>query len=42
MQINITAKGVAVPPGLREMAERKLGKLTRLLRQIDTVDIMDE
>ncbi len=39
MQINITAKGVAVPPGLREMAERKLGKLTRLLREIETVDI---
>ena len=39
MQINITAKGVAVPPGLREMTERKLSKLGRLLRQIDTVDI---
>jgi len=39
MQINITAKGVAVPPGLREMTERKLNKLGRLLRQIDTVDI---
>jgi putative sigma-54 modulation protein len=39
MQINITAKGVAVPPGLKDIAERKLGKLARLLRQIDTVDI---
>jgi putative sigma-54 modulation protein len=39
MQINITAKGVAVPPGLKEMAERKLSKLQRLLRRIDTVDI---
>lgn len=39
MQINITAKGVAVPAGLKQAAERKLGKLERLLRQIDTVDI---
>jgi putative sigma-54 modulation protein len=39
MQINLTAKGVAVPPGLKEIAERKLAKLERLLRQIDTVDI---
>lgn len=39
MQINLTAKGVAVPPGLKEVAERKLAKLKRLLRQIDTVDI---
>ncbi len=39
MQINLTAKGVAVPPGLKEAAERKLAKLERLLRQIDTVDI---
>jgi putative sigma-54 modulation protein len=39
MRINISAKGVEVPPGLRELAEQKLGKLRRLLRQIDTVDI---
>jgi putative sigma-54 modulation protein len=39
MQINITAKGVAVPPGMKELTERKLAKLQRLLRQIDTVDI---
>lgn len=39
MQINITAKGVAVPPDLREVAEKKMEKLGRLLRQIDTVDI---
>ena len=39
MQINITAKGVAVPPGLKQIAERKLSKLERLLRQINTVDI---
>ncbi|UCC69468.1 MAG: ribosome-associated translation inhibitor RaiA [Armatimonadota bacterium] len=39
MQINLTAKGVAVPRGMKEIAERKLAKLQRLLRQIDTVDI---
>ncbi len=39
MQINITAKGVAVPPDLREVAEKRMDKLGRLLRQIDTVDI---
>jgi len=39
MLINITAKGVAVPPGLKEAAERKLGKLERLLHKIDSVDI---
>jgi putative sigma-54 modulation protein len=39
MRINITAKGVAVPPGLKEIAESKLGRLERLLHQIDTVDI---
>ena len=39
MQINITAKGVAVPPGFKELAERKLSKLERLLRNIDKVDI---
>jgi putative sigma-54 modulation protein len=39
MQINITAKGVATPPDLREMVERKLEKLGKLLRKIDTVDI---
>ena len=39
MQINITAKGVAVPPGLKKAAEGKLSKLERLLHRIDTVDI---
>ncbi|NIR01456.1 MAG: ribosome-associated translation inhibitor RaiA [Gemmatimonadales bacterium] len=39
MQINITAKGVAVPPDLKEIAERKIEKLGKLLRKIDTVDI---
>jgi len=39
MQINITAKGVAIPPDLKEIAERKLEKLQKLLRKIDTVDI---
>lgn len=40
MQINITAKGVAVPPDLKEVAERKIEKLGKLLRKIDTVDIV--
>ena len=39
MLINITARGVEVPPALKETAEHKLGKLERLLRRIDTVDI---
>jgi putative sigma-54 modulation protein len=39
MRINITAKGVSVPPDLKEVAEKKMEKLERLLRQIDTVDI---
>jgi putative sigma-54 modulation protein len=39
MQINVTAKGVAIPGGLKQAAERKLSKLERLLHQIDTVDI---
>ncbi len=39
MQINITAKGVSVPTDLRENAERKLEKLGKLLKRIDTVDI---
>jgi putative sigma-54 modulation protein len=39
MQITVTAKGVAVPRGLKEVVERKLSKLERLLRQIETVDI---
>jgi putative sigma-54 modulation protein len=39
MLINITAKGVTLPASLRELAERKLGKLERLLRKIDSVDI---
>jgi len=40
MQINITAKGVAVPPDLKEVAEKKIEKLGKLLRSIDTVDII--
>jgi putative sigma-54 modulation protein len=40
MQINITAKGVAVPPDLKELTEKKIEKLERLLRKIDTVDII--
>lgn len=40
MQINITAKGVAVPPDLKEVAEKKIEKLGKLLRSIDTVDIV--
>jgi len=39
MQITITAKGVAVPSGLKRVVERRLSKLQRLLHQIDTVDI---
>ncbi len=39
MQINITAKGVATPPDLKEIAERRLEKLSKLLKKIDTVDI---
>lgn len=39
MQITVTAKGVAVPRDLKEVAERRLSKLERLLRQIETVDI---
>ena len=40
MQINITAKGVSVPPDLKEIAERKIEKLEKLLRRIDTVEII--
>ncbi|MCJ7752462.1 MAG: ribosome-associated translation inhibitor RaiA [Armatimonadetes bacterium] len=40
MQINITAKGVAVPPDLKEVAEKRIEKLGKLLRSIDTVDIV--
>ena len=39
MLIRVTAKGVATPPDLKEIAERKLEKLEKLLRKIDTVDI---
>src|SRR5512140_993164 len=39
MLINITAKSVAVPPKLKEIAEQKLRKLQRLLSPINTVDI---
>jgi len=40
MQINITAKGVVVPPDVKDIAERKIEKLAKLLRKIDTVDII--
>ena len=39
MLINISAKGVAVPPKFREVAEQRLGKLQRLLSPISTVEI---
>jgi len=39
MLINITAKSVEVPPNLKDMAERKLAKLERLLHRINAVDI---
>jgi putative sigma-54 modulation protein len=39
MQLNVTAKGVTIPPRFREVAERKLTKLGRLLSPINTVDI---
>jgi len=39
MQITVTAKGVEVPRDLKEVAERRLSKLERLLREIETVDI---
>jgi len=39
MQVNVTTKGVEVPSNFKELAERKLGKLERLLRKIDTVDV---
>jgi len=39
MLVNITAKGVVAPGNVREVAERKLRKLERLLKKIDTVEI---
>jgi putative sigma-54 modulation protein len=39
MQINITAKGVATPADLKEIVARKLEKLEKLLKRIDTVDV---
>jgi putative sigma-54 modulation protein len=39
MLINITAKNTAVPANFKELAQRKLSKLERLLPKIDTVDI---
>ena len=39
MLINITAKGVVVPANFKELVQRKLTKLERLLPGIDTVDI---
>jgi len=40
MQINVTAKGVEVPPNLKDLAERKLAKLQRVLHNIEVVDII--
>ena len=39
MLINVTAKGVEAPPKLKQLAEKKLQKLERLLRNIDAVEI---
>jgi putative sigma-54 modulation protein len=39
MQINITAKGVEVPLNLKDLAEKKLVKLQRLLHNLGMVDI---
>lgn len=39
MQINIAAKGVTIPPKLKDVAEQKLAKLQRLLSPINSVDI---
>jgi len=39
MQINVSAKGVEVPSNLKELAEKKLAKLQRLLHNIGVVDI---
>jgi putative sigma-54 modulation protein len=39
MLISITAKSVEVPANLKDMAERKLAKLERLLHRINSVDI---
>lgn len=39
MHINVTARGVVVPASFKETVEKKLGKLERLLRKIDTVDV---
>jgi putative sigma-54 modulation protein len=39
MQVNVTTKGVSVPSNFKEQAEKKLAKLERLLRNIETVDI---
>ena len=39
MQVSITAKGVAIPPRLREIAEQRMAKLQRLLSPIGSVDI---
>jgi len=39
MQINITAKGVDVPLNLKDLAEKKLVKLQRLLHNLGMVDI---
>ncbi len=39
MLVNITAKGVTIPPKFKEVAEKKLAKLQRLVSPIGTVDI---
>jgi putative sigma-54 modulation protein len=40
MLINITTKGTTAPANFKELAEKKLAKLERLLRKIDNVDII--
>ncbi len=39
MLVNITAKGVTVPPRFKEVAEKKLGKLQKLISPVSTVEI---
>ena len=39
MQISISAKGVTIPPKFKEVAEKKLAKLERLVSPITRVDI---
>ncbi len=39
MQVNVTTKGVEVPSRLKALVEKKLGKLQRLLPNIEKVDV---